>query len=110
MHNFDGLLGLHSLFRLQNLNNSFPQLIKLLQVLITTGLTTTEAERSFSATNRIKTFLRNSMGQDRLNSLCILAVEKKFVKGIANFQDLVVEAFVKAKNRRMDFVYKNCEC
>ncbi len=57
MHNFNGLLGVHSLFRLQNLNNSFLQLIKLLQILITTELTTTEAERSFSATNRIETFL-----------------------------------------------------
>ncbi len=35
-----------------------------------------EAERSFSALRRLKTWLRATMGQDRLNSLLVCNVHK----------------------------------
>ena len=44
---------------------------KLLKLYLTIPVTTATAERSFSSLKRIKTYLRNSMTQERLNH-CIL--------------------------------------
>ena len=36
------------------------------------------AERSFSCLKRLKIYLRNTMGQERLNNLVILTIERGF--------------------------------
>jgi len=41
-----------------NLQSTFSEVVKLLKILITTPMSTAEAERCFSALKRIKTFLR----------------------------------------------------
>ena len=48
-----------------NLSDSFCESIKLLETLITIPMCSTEAERTFSSLKRIKTYLRNTMGQSR---------------------------------------------
>ena len=52
--------------------------VTLLNILITTSRKTGEAERCFSTLKRIKTFLRNAMGQERLNALAMLSMEREF--------------------------------
>jgi hypothetical protein len=47
--------------------------MKLLLVMPATNAT---SERSFSALRRVKTYLRSSMGQMRLNNLMVLHVHK----------------------------------
>ena len=69
-------------------------------------MTTSEAERCFSTLNRIKTFLRNSMTEDRLTSLSMLSIEKKFISEIDNFNDKVITKFANRKERRIDLIYK----
>jgi hypothetical protein len=54
----------------------FSQVEKLLRLLLVCPASTCEAERSFSALRRLKTWLRNSMGQVRLNSAAICHVHK----------------------------------
>ena len=46
-----------------NLVKSFTEIAKLLNILIAIPMCSTEAERIFSALKRIKTYLRNTMGQ-----------------------------------------------
>lgn len=41
-------------------------------------------ERSFSTLKRVKTYLRTSMGQDRLNALALLSIEAQLVQEIDN--------------------------
>ena len=52
----------------------FPSIQKMLIHIMVLPVTSCEAERSFSALRRIKTFLRTTMTQDRLNGLALLNV------------------------------------
>lgn len=61
-------------------------------------MNTAEAERCFSTLKRVKTFLRNSMSNDRLNALAMLAINRDFVLEIPNFDEKVLEQFVAIKN------------
>nr|CAH7751221.1 unnamed protein product [Callosobruchus chinensis] len=47
----------------------------------------TEAERTFSTLKRIKTFLRNTMLNDRLNALVMMSINRNLVHQINNFDD-----------------------
>lgn len=64
-----GALALFQVLRENNLQDTLSETVSLLNILITTPMTTSESERCFSTLNRIKTFLRNSMAQDHLNAL-----------------------------------------
>ncbi|XP_025422906.1 52 kDa repressor of the inhibitor of the protein kinase-like [Sipha flava] len=50
----------------------YPIISKLLQIFITLPVSTATGERSFSTLRRLKTYLRNSSGQIRLNGLALL--------------------------------------
>ena len=52
------------------------QVSKLVRLLIVMPATNAQSERSFSAVRRIKTYLRSSMSQKRLNNLMLLHVHK----------------------------------
>ncbi|KAK0136743.1 Zinc finger MYM-type protein 1 [Merluccius polli] len=84
----------------------FSETLKLLRILITTPMTTAESERCFSTLKRIKTFLRNTMAQDRLNALAMLSIEKRLTQEIPDFNRLVIEKFAHMKDRRAKFLYK----
>ena len=62
-----------------NLFDSFCETIKFLEVLITIYMCSTEAERTFSSLKRIKTYLRNTMGQSRLNSLSVISIGRDLI-------------------------------
>ena len=72
-----------------NLQETFSETVSLLNILITTPMTTAEAERCFSTLKRIKTFLRNSMGQERLNALAMLSMERELVLNMRDFNEKV---------------------
>jgi len=42
-------------------------------------MSTAESERCFYTLKRIKTFLRNTMHQERLPALAMLSIEKNFI-------------------------------
>ena len=82
------------------LKSAFPTLIKAVQISMTMVVGTAHCERSFSALKRIKTYLRASMGEERLKNLSILAIEKKLASELS--LDDVVDCFVsKDKNTRI---------
>ncbi|PSN35237.1 hypothetical protein C0J52_15518 [Blattella germanica] len=83
----------------------FPEITILLKILITMPMSTSEAERCFSMLKRIKTFLRNTMKEEKLTALGMLSCEKTFVSKIDNFNKDVMDLFSSQKNRRMDFIY-----
>ncbi|KAI4830253.1 hypothetical protein KUCAC02_001897 [Chaenocephalus aceratus] len=98
---------LYQFFMGNNLQSTFTETVSLLRILITTALTTAESERCFSTLKRIKTFLRNTMSQDRLNALAMLSMEKKLVRDIPDFNKKVIERFATEKERRTTFLSKN---
>uniref|UniRef100_A0A2S2QIH3 Repressor of the inhibitor of the protein kinase n=1 Tax=Sipha flava TaxID=143950 RepID=A0A2S2QIH3_9HEMI len=54
----------------------FPNIRKLLQVLVTMPMSTATPERTFSSLKRLKTYLRNSTGETRLNGLALMSVHR----------------------------------
>ncbi|XP_034720673.1 uncharacterized protein LOC117939438 [Etheostoma cragini] len=77
-----GAVDLFQLFMENNLEEVFSETVTLLKVVITTPMTTAEADRCFPTLTRIKTFLRNTVTQKRLNALAMLSMEKTLVTGM----------------------------
>ena len=93
------------------LDNIFSEIVKLAKIIITTPMSTADAERRFSSMKRIKSRLRSKMGNNRLNALGILSMEKTLINekgtaGKSKFQEKVVQHFIRQKNRKMNFFYK----
>ncbi|XP_060863216.1 52 kDa repressor of the inhibitor of the protein kinase-like [Metopolophium dirhodum] len=57
----------------------YPNIFKLLQILVTLPVSSATNERTFSNLKRIKTYLRNSMSEGRLNGLAMLSINKNYL-------------------------------
>ena len=79
----------------------FSEVDKLLRLYFTVPVTTCTAERSFSCLRRIKTYLRSSMTEERLNNVILLHVHKDETDQL----DLeeVASTFISANDRRRSF-------
>ena len=68
---------------------------------MTIPVTVATAERSFSKLKLIKTYLRSSMGQERLSGLAALSIENSRARKL----DLssVVDGFAERKARKINF-------
>lgn len=80
---------------------SFPEVCTAFMLFLTIPVTTASAERSFSKLKLIKTYLRNSMGQERLRNLAILSIENSMARNL-NF-DVVIDTFAEQKARKKEF-------
>uniref|UniRef100_A0A8C5ARY7 Zinc finger MYM-type protein 1-like n=1 Tax=Gadus morhua TaxID=8049 RepID=A0A8C5ARY7_GADMO len=76
----------------------FPSLRAILQVALTIPVSSCSCERSFSALRRLHTWLRSTMGQERLNELAVLSIERELVGDIT--EDEVIDEFARLKSRR----------
>ena len=88
----------------EKLDNAMPQLYKLFSLVATIEATSTGVERSFRCLKRLKSYTHNTMGQVRLSSLALLAIEGTLVKSLektASWYDMVTEHF-----QRAAFIYK----
>ena len=77
----------------------YPSIHRILTILLTMPVTSATSERSFSAMRRIKTYLRSTMGDERLSSLSLMHVHRQTPVEI----DKVLSEFINRKNRRLDF-------
>nr|CAH7732336.1 unnamed protein product [Callosobruchus chinensis] len=89
-----------------DLTDVFAETIKLLKVILTTPMTTAEAERCFSTLKRVKSFLRNTMDNDRLNALAMMSINRSLVEDIDHFEDKVMGKFICMKDRRANFTFE----
>ena len=76
---------------------------KLIRIYYTISVTMASAERSFSALKRIKTYLRNSMTQQRLNHCMLLHVHVTLTDHL-DLRDIAKE-FVRRNERRRTFIW-----
>lgn len=60
----------------------FSEIDKLLRIYLTIPISTATSERSFSALRRIKTYLRSTMTEQRLNNVMICHVHKDTTSGL----------------------------
>lgn len=75
----------------------FPNIHFLLKVLATLPVSTSTPERTFSTLKRVKTFLRNSTGQERLTGLALLSVHRDITVN----PDEVLNQFALQKDRNI---------
>lgn len=79
----------------------FPNIRRILELLCVLPVTVAEGERSFSTLRRLKTWLRSTTSESRLNGLAALNIHKQ----IEISAEEVVERFSNARNRRMDLIF-----
>jgi len=75
----------------------FPNIECLLKILCIIPVTTATSERSFSSLKRIKTYLRSTMNQSRLNGLAMLNINKH----IKITTEEVLDIFSTKHNRKL---------
>ena len=86
---------------LRNCNElSFPNIFVALKILAVIPVTTCECERSLSALRRMKTWLRNTMLNERLNGLAMMHIHTDISVDI----DPVVDEFTRQNPTRMQFL------
>lgn len=83
-------------------DDTFPNLRIALQILLTIAVSIASCERSFSKLKLILSYLRASMGQDRLTDLALLSVEREMLETI-NF-DAIIDKFAAAKARKINLL------
>lgn len=76
----------------------YPNIFKILKVCATIPVTTASAERSFSSLKRIKTYLKNTMAENRLNGLTSLSIHREMEIDIEE----VINRFNAVKRRAID--------
>ena len=78
----------------------YPQLGKILKLILVLPATNAVSERSFSAMRRVKTFLRSSMSQQRLNNTMMLHVHRERLDQLD--EQSVISEFVSHHTNRKD--------
>ncbi|KAK9062183.1 hypothetical protein SSX86_019369 [Deinandra increscens subsp. villosa] len=79
----------------------FPNVLLAYKILLTIPVTVASAERSFSKLKLLKTYLRSTMTQERLNGLAILSIESSFLANVD--YDKLIEVFASKNARRHHF-------
>ena len=71
------------------------------RILLTIPITVASAKRSFLKLKLIKSYLRSTMSQERLNGLAILSIEKEMLEEL-KYKNLISN-FASQKARKIDF-------
>ncbi|XP_076055144.1 uncharacterized protein LOC143033535 [Oratosquilla oratoria] len=82
----------------KGLKEIYPNMWVALRIAVTTPVTVASAERSFSKLKLIKTYLRSTMSQERLNGLAIISIDKEISKQVS--YDDTIDDFAAGKSRR----------
>ena len=98
-----GSRGLHGLLDyIKPVKMAFPISSACFQIALTIGTSTASVERSFSRLRRLKTYLRSTMTQQRLDSLALLYIERDLSSKLWNsLEDLVLQFAQEHKNSRI---------
>ncbi|KAJ8887197.1 hypothetical protein PR048_013412 [Dryococelus australis] len=81
-------------------SSMFPKLKEIFQIALAIPVSSASSERYFSVLKRLKTHLRNTMGQERLASQALLAKEKEDSKQVC--RDCIIDEFSSKCNRRLE--------
>ena len=77
----------------------FPNALIAYSILLTIPVTVASAERSFSKLKLLKTYMRSTMTQERLNGLATIALENDVLEKIK--YENIIEDFISKNTRRM---------
>ena len=77
----------------------FPNAIIIYRILLTIPVTVATAERSFSKLKLLKSYLRSTMTQERLNGLAMVAIENNLLEDIKIEE--IIDSFISNNARRI---------
>lgn len=80
------------------LQSSFHNIEIVLRMFLSMFATNVPDERSFSKLKLIKNYLRNSMGEEKLNAFSLMSIENEIMQSL-NF-DQIIDEFVLSKSRK----------
>ena len=80
---------------------SFPNACLVFRILLTIPITVASAERSFSKLKSIKSYLRSTMSEERLNGLVILSIENEMLVELECKN--LINNFASQKARKINF-------
>ena len=80
-----------------SLDETLPHFTEVVTTLAAIPATSCSAERSFSCLRRLKTYLRSTMGQDRLSALGLLCIERSHVNQVDI--NTIIDIFGRRKGR-----------
>lgn len=89
------------LVELVKMATAFPDLLLFTRIVLTIPIASASAERSFSTMKRVKTYLRTTMTDGRLNDLCMLAIERELSHELLIDPTAVLDKFAKLAERRV---------
>ena len=75
----------------------FPTIWKLFEIAAVLPVTSAEAERSFSIVRQIKSYLRSTMGEERLTALALMKIHPELVPSPA----AILDAYAQISHRRL---------
>ena len=79
---------------IQHTETFYPTVNTALHILLVMPYSTANIERAFNTLRRVKTWLRSTMSEERLNWLCMLSVHRKLVNSLDDsFTELVLSRF-----------------
>ncbi|KAK9076784.1 hypothetical protein SSX86_005118 [Deinandra increscens subsp. villosa] len=84
-------------------DNFFPNALIAYRIMLTVPVTVASAERSFSKLKLLKSYLRSTMTQERLNGLAILSIEDDILENV-DYEVLVEKFATKNAKRASRFV------
>lgn len=88
-----------------NVSELIPEVVKLVKISLTIPVSTCTAERSFSALRRLKTYLRSTMTQAKLNNTSIMHVHKEEARKL-NLETVANDFIKRSTVRRNTFYIK----
>ncbi|GFT25325.1 zinc finger MYM-type protein 1 [Trichonephila clavipes] len=74
-----------------NLEEIYPNIYITIRIMLIVPVSTASAERSFSKLKLIKTYLRNTMSQERLSALSFLSIEAEIAASVS--YDIILKKF-----------------
>ena len=83
-----------------DLKEMFPNVVVAIKIFLTMPVTVASCERSFSKLKLIKTYLRLTMGQERLSGLAILSIERDIAR-LLSYEN-VIKDFAMRKARKVN--------
>lgn len=93
------------LIKFTSVSSNFSEVITACLLFLTLPVTVATAERSFSKLKLIKSYLRNSMSQERLADLAIMSIEKNELQNLKSSPNMekLINAFAEKKARKASF-------
>lgn len=82
----------------QHLRTMLPEVTRLVRLALTVPVTSCSSERSFSGLRRLKTYLRSTMGQARLNHVAVLNCHKNLSR--TRNLDALADTFIRCTPAR----------